>query len=72
MRGQLWRDPCVLGIDLGTSSTKAVLLDATGAELNSASVPVQLSRPRPVGGVGPGGLVVVREDRCRRFSRSPS
>ena len=47
MRGQLWRDPCVLGIDLGTSSTKAVLLDATGAELNSASVPVQLSRPRP-------------------------
>ena len=47
MRGRLWRDPCVLGIDLGTSSTKAVLLDATGAELGSASVPVQLSRPRP-------------------------
>ena len=40
-------DPCVLGIDLGTSSTKAILLDATGAELSVASAPVQLSRLRP-------------------------
>ena len=40
-------DPCVLGIDLGTGSTKAILLDATGAELSVASAPVQLSRPRP-------------------------
>ncbi len=39
--------PCVLGIDLGTGSTKAILLDATGAELSVASAPVQLSRPRP-------------------------
>jgi xylulokinase len=41
------RDPCVLGIDLGTSSAKAILLDPTGAELSVASAPVQLSRPRP-------------------------
>ena len=41
------RDPCVLGIDLGTSSAKAILLDAAGAELSVASAPVQLSRPRP-------------------------
>ena len=37
----------MLGIDLGTGSTKAILLDATGAELSVASAPVQLSRPRP-------------------------
>ena len=36
-----------LGIDLGTGSTKAILLDATGAELSVSSAPVQLSRPRP-------------------------
>lgn len=41
------RDPCVLGIDLGTGSTKAILLDASGVELAVASVPVRLSRPRP-------------------------
>jgi len=41
------RDPCVLGIDLGTGSTKAILLDTSGAELAVASVPVPLSRPRP-------------------------
>jgi xylulokinase len=41
------RDPCVLGIDLGTGSTKVILLDASGVELSVASVPVQLSRPRP-------------------------
>jgi len=40
-------DPCLLGIDLGTGSTKAILLDSTGAQLSVASVPVQLSRPRP-------------------------
>jgi len=41
------REPCVLGIDLGTGSTKTILLDASGVELGVASVPVQLSRPRP-------------------------
>jgi xylulokinase len=40
-------DPYLLGIDLGTGSTKAILLDSTGAQLSVASVPVQLSRPRP-------------------------
>ncbi len=39
--------PVVLGIDLGTGSTKAILLDASGSELSVASAPVQLSRPRP-------------------------
>lgn len=39
--------PCVLGIDLGTGSTKALLLDSGGRELSVASVPVHLSRPRP-------------------------
>ena len=41
------RGPCVLGIDLGTGSTKAILLDANGMQLAVASVPVPLSRPRP-------------------------
>ncbi|MGO9962537.1 MAG: xylulokinase [Acidimicrobiales bacterium] len=41
------RHPCLLGIDLGTGSTKAILLDPSGVELAVASVPVPLSRPRP-------------------------
>ena len=41
------RDSCVLGIDLGTGSTKAILLDAGGAALGVASAPVHLSRPHP-------------------------
>ncbi len=40
-------DLCALGIDLGTGSTKAALLDQTGAKLAVASAPVELSRPRP-------------------------
>jgi xylulokinase len=40
-------DVCALGIDLGTGSTKAALLDAAGAQLNVASAPVPLSGPRP-------------------------
>lgn len=39
--------PYALGIDLGTGSAKALLLDANGAERQVASVPVQVSRPRP-------------------------
>ena len=38
---------CSLGIDLGTGSVKAALLDGTGARLGVASAPVELSRPRP-------------------------
>lgn len=36
-----------LGIDLGTSSVKAVLIDATGAVRASASRPLSVSHPRP-------------------------
>ncbi|MGC8627391.1 MAG: xylulokinase [Acidimicrobiales bacterium] len=38
---------CALGIDLGTGSTKALLLDATGTQIGAASSPVVLSRPQP-------------------------
>jgi len=41
------KDQCVLGIDLGTGSAKAILLDTDGSELSVASASVQLSRPRP-------------------------
>ena len=40
-------DLCALGIDLGTGSTKAALLDQTGCIVGVASAPVELSRPRP-------------------------
>jgi xylulokinase len=36
-----------LGIDLGTGSTKAVLLNGAGVQLAAASVPVQVSYPQP-------------------------
>jgi len=36
-----------LGIDLGTSSVKAVLVDADDAVLAGASVPLEVQRPRP-------------------------
>ncbi len=38
--------PCLLGIDLGTGSTKAVVLDQAGTQLGAASAPVHLSEPR--------------------------
>lgn len=37
-----------LGIDLGTSGVKAVLIDATGALVAEASAPLTLSRPHPL------------------------
>jgi xylulokinase len=37
---------CALGIDLGTGSVKAVLLDAAGQQLACASAPVVVSSPR--------------------------
>ncbi len=37
---------CSLGIDLGTGSVKAVLLDAAGHELAGTSAPVRVSSPR--------------------------
>jgi xylulokinase len=36
-----------LGIDVGTSSVKAVLMDESGAVADQASAPLPLSRPRP-------------------------
>jgi len=39
--------PLVLSVDQGTSSTKAVVLDATGAVVASASVPLSQAHPRP-------------------------
>ena len=36
-----------VGIDLGTTSVKTILVDAAGATLASASEPVSVSRPRP-------------------------
>lgn len=38
--------PCLLGIDLGTGSTKAVLLDEEGRQLGAGSAPVGVSEPR--------------------------
>jgi xylulokinase len=40
-------DSCSLGIDLGTGSVKAALVDRSGATLGVASAPVELFRPRP-------------------------
>lgn len=37
-----------LGIDLGTSSVKAVLIDATGAMAGEASAPLSIYRPQPL------------------------
>ena len=39
--------PLVVGVDQGTSSTKAVLVDASGTVLRRATVPVDVSYPRP-------------------------
>ena len=36
-----------LGIDIGTSSVKAVLLDESGAIVAQASAPLRVSRPQP-------------------------
>ena len=36
-----------LGIDIGTGSVKAVVLDAAGTQLGAGSAPVQLKEPRP-------------------------
>ena len=37
-----------LGIDLGTSSVKALLLDDEGRTLAEASAPLEVSRPQPL------------------------
>jgi len=41
------KQPCTLGIDIGTSSVKAVLADAGGAVLSSASAPCVVQHPAP-------------------------
>ncbi|QKW13824.1 FGGY-family carbohydrate kinase [Verrucosispora sp. NA02020] len=40
-------DPCLLGVDIGTSSSKGVLTDPAGAVLAVATRPHRVSRPRP-------------------------
>ena len=42
-----WSGPLYLGIDIGTSSVKAVLLTEHGAVSSSASAPLEVSRPAP-------------------------
>ena len=38
----------VLGIDLGTSGVKSVLVDEQDAIVAEASAPLQISRPKPL------------------------
>ena len=38
---------CLIGIDLGTTSLKAVLLDGSGNRLTSFVAPITTSRPAP-------------------------
>ncbi|MFC8733365.1 FGGY-family carbohydrate kinase [Luteimicrobium sp. NPDC057192] len=38
---------CTLGVDIGTSSSKGVLVDASGAVRGSATVEHEVARPRP-------------------------
>ncbi len=40
-------DPIVLGLDIGTSSAKAVLVDGSQDIVASASLPLDISRPHP-------------------------
>ena len=40
--------PLLLGLDLSTTSAKALLMDARGQVLDSASSPLELSTPRPL------------------------
>jgi xylulokinase len=40
-------EACSLGIDLGTGSAKAVVLNRLGTQLGSATVPVELAEPQP-------------------------
>ncbi len=37
-----------LGLDLGTSAVKALLLDETGAVVAEAGAPLEVSRPHPL------------------------
>lgn len=41
------RDPLYIGIDVGTTSTKGAIVDASGRLLSVASVPYTVSRPHP-------------------------
>ena len=41
------KDAIFLGLDIGTSAVKAVLVDMSQAVLASASLPLQISRPHP-------------------------
>ncbi|MGY4652995.1 xylulokinase [Mycobacterium sp. URHB0021] len=38
---------CLLGIDIGTTAVKAILIDAAGAQLAAVRQPVPMSRPGP-------------------------
>ena len=67
-----------LGIDVGTSSVKAVLVDDAGAVLDSASAPLSVSRPRPGWSEqapadwweATNRAVVLLDAQCRRQVRS--
>ena len=39
--------PCLLGIDIGTTGSKAVLLDAVGAVLAEATTEYPMLTPKP-------------------------
>src|SRR5262249_47784843 len=41
------KQPMFRGIDVGTSSVKAVIVDAAGAVIDQASAPLAISRPHP-------------------------
>jgi xylulokinase len=41
------RDPCTLGVDIGTSSSKAVVVDRSGVVRAAAAIEHDVMRPRP-------------------------
>ena len=41
-------EACVIGLDLGTSAVKAVLLSSSGRLLAEAMIPLEVSRPQPL------------------------
>src|SRR5258706_4920656 len=40
-------DPCFLGLDIGTSAVKAILVASDGALHGSAAAPLELATPEP-------------------------
>jgi xylulokinase len=48
LRGEVGRANMYLGIDVGTSSVKAILMDEAGAVVDQATAPLSVSRPHPL------------------------